>query len=488
MESRESYKQIFKSTSIVGGAQVLNIAISIIRTKIIALLLGPNGVGIAGIFQNIVDLIRNGTGLGINFSGVKKVAENNTDPKSIAKTILVVKRWEFSTGLLGMLITLLFCRSLSVYSFGNTINTISIALISVILLINAVTAGQLTILQGLRRIGEMTKATLIGSALGTVISLPLFWWIGLSAIVPAMILSAIISLIVSWYFSKNIVTTEVNLSLKETFHDGLEMAKLGFFIVINGCIATGSMYIIRMFIRSNMGLDSVGFFQAIWTISTLYINILLNAMLADYFPRLSKIYHNKSKANQLINEQLKMTLLVGAPMLMGMIAFAPLVLKILYSAEFFNAIPALKWQIASLFLTLVGWPLGVVYLSFNKGSYAIMSEVLRQAVYICFIYFYWHKLSFEVLGIGFFVANCIWVVFIIFSVRRITSFSFSLSNFGYIALLGGAIISVLCTSLLLNGNMQYFINSFIILSITAFCLYKLDNLLNIKQWFQSKKN
>lgn len=39
-ENRESYKQIFKSTTIVGGAQIINIIIGIVRNKVIALLLG----------------------------------------------------------------------------------------------------------------------------------------------------------------------------------------------------------------------------------------------------------------------------------------------------------------------------------------------------------------------------------------------------------------------------------------------------------------
>ena len=45
--SKEStHGQILKSTALVGGSQVLNIAIGIVRTKAMAMLLGPAGFGL----------------------------------------------------------------------------------------------------------------------------------------------------------------------------------------------------------------------------------------------------------------------------------------------------------------------------------------------------------------------------------------------------------------------------------------------------------
>ncbi len=490
-EGKESYKQIFKSTSIVGGSQIINIIIGIVRTKIIAILLGPGGVGIAGIFQTIVDLVRNATGFGINFSGVKNVAENNTDPQKVARTILILRRWEFGTGLVGTLVIIILCRVFSIYSFGNSSYTISIAVMSVILVINAVSAGQLAILQGLRRIGEMAKATLLGSVLGTIVSLPLFYWLGTAGIIPAMILTALGSLLISWIFARKIITENVNITLPQTFTEGLGMAKLGFFIVVNGFVATASMYVIRSLIRTHLGIDSVGYFQSVWTISTLYISILLNAMLADYFPRLSMIQNDNTASNKLINEQLEMTLLVGAPMFIIMLTFASLAIHILYTSSFTSAIPVLKWQMMASFFTLISWPLGVLYLSKNKGWYAIISETLRQGVYIAFVFACWKYWGFNVLGIGFLVANFVNVIFVIFSVRRISSFKFTSINIKYIFFLGSALLLVLYSSLFLKGIFQYAVNGIVLLLISAFCLYRLDKLLDIKSLATrrlSKKN
>jgi enterobacterial common antigen flippase len=45
VQERNSYRQIFASTFVIGGASVVNIGIGVIRTKAVSLLLGPLGVG-----------------------------------------------------------------------------------------------------------------------------------------------------------------------------------------------------------------------------------------------------------------------------------------------------------------------------------------------------------------------------------------------------------------------------------------------------------
>ncbi len=388
---QNSYQQIAKSSGIIGGSQVFNIFIGIFRTKIVALLLGPSGVGIVGILTTIIDMAKNATGFGISFSAIKFISEaaGTQDTYKISKTIKVLRRWAIGTGTFGMLLTILLCVPLSNYSFGNNTWALQIAILSSILLISSISAAQLALLQGLRMIGKMAKASLYGSILGTLITLPMYWWLGTDGIVPGLILTSIGSLIISWLFARKIKIDNIKISFFETFSSGLNMAKLGLFIVVNSFFATASMYYIRAIIMSKSGMDSVGYFQAVMTISTLYINILLNSMLADYFPRLSMVHNDNTTSNKLINEQLEITLLLGTPMLLGMVTFSSLIITTLYSSSFAPAIPVFQWQIAGLFMTLISWPLGVMFLAKNKGLFAVLNETIRQIVFIAVIVFFY---------------------------------------------------------------------------------------------------
>lgn len=49
-KEQKDYGQIAKSTGIFGGSQLVIILSGILRTKVLALLLGATGVGLAGLF------------------------------------------------------------------------------------------------------------------------------------------------------------------------------------------------------------------------------------------------------------------------------------------------------------------------------------------------------------------------------------------------------------------------------------------------------
>src|SRR5690606_17160869 len=63
----------------VGGSQMVNVAISIVRVKLVALLLGPSGVGLLGLFNSVKELAGTAGGLGLATSGVRQIARESTD-------------------------------------------------------------------------------------------------------------------------------------------------------------------------------------------------------------------------------------------------------------------------------------------------------------------------------------------------------------------------------------------------------------------------
>lgn len=488
MGNNTSHKQILKSTSIVGGAQVFSILIGIVKTKVLAILLGPAGVGIIGVLQSILDLVRQATGFGINFSGVKDVAEASAtnDEQRISRTITIVRYWALGTGLLGMLIVVILCIPLSNYSFGNDSYAISIAILSITLLITSISAGQIAILQGLRRISEMAKAILWGAFLATLITLPIYWWFGVAGIVPGMILTTIGTLLVSWLFARKVKIKKTALPFSEIIKGGWGMAKLGFFIVITGFLATLTLYIVRAFVNKEMDIDAVGYFQAAWMISNMYIGIVLNAMLADFFPRLSAVNKDNAASNKLINEQLEMALVVGAPMLIFLIACAGIVIRVLYSISFIVAIPVLQWQLAGAFIVLIMWPLGIMFLAKDKGSYCIMTDGIWSVVYLLCVYCGWEYFGFNILGIAYVVASAVKLIFVSISVKKLGKFTFNFLNIKYCFVFGFLIVAILFNVFNNTGYIQYTISTIIVIISLLYSYWRLKKVIDIKQIIKSK--
>ena len=108
--SKGTYGQILKSSAVIGGSSVLNIGIGIVRTKAMAILLGPAGFGLAGLYMSIVTLTQSVAGMGINSSGVREIAEaaGSDDKHRIARTVAVLRRTSIILGVVGAALLVVF--------------------------------------------------------------------------------------------------------------------------------------------------------------------------------------------------------------------------------------------------------------------------------------------------------------------------------------------------------------------------------------------
>lgn len=254
-KEKKSYKDIIKATSIFGGVQVVSIIFKIIGSKFVAVLLGPSGIGILGLLNSSIAFISSITNFGIGASGVKDIAEaessgNHGDVRLISK---VIKRIVWLTGTFGALFTIIFSSLISKLTFGNTDYTYAFMLLSITLLINQISIGQKVLLQGLRKINFLAKATLFASFLGVALTIPLYYFYGENGIIPGIIVTSIVTLAVTWFFSNKLKIIDVTLSFKETFFHGKNMMFMGFMISLGAMMTAGAAYVIRIYINKNGG-------------------------------------------------------------------------------------------------------------------------------------------------------------------------------------------------------------------------------------------
>ena len=127
---RDSYRQILKATSVFGGVQVFSIIINLIKSKVIAVFLGTEGMGIYSLLQNPVNLVSQISGLGLNSSGIRDVAQHADDKIEFSKTVKTVQSWSRVTGLVGTIILFLMAPIISQWTFGNSAYSIDFRFLS----------------------------------------------------------------------------------------------------------------------------------------------------------------------------------------------------------------------------------------------------------------------------------------------------------------------------------------------------------------------
>src|SRR6185503_3210517 len=111
----------------------INVAVAIVRTKAMALLLGPTGIGLMGLYVSILNLVQTLAGMGINTSGVRQIADaaGSGDTARIALTTLVLRRTALVLGLVGAVLLIVLAKPISILTFGSDRHSGAIAMLSV---------------------------------------------------------------------------------------------------------------------------------------------------------------------------------------------------------------------------------------------------------------------------------------------------------------------------------------------------------------------
>lgn len=383
-----SYGQILKSTSIIGGAQLINMVIGLVRTKLLASLLGPSGIGLLGIFQAISGLASTAAGLGIHTSGVRDIARFHGDANwvDVAKTITTLKRVSWFTGLAGMFLLMSFSSFISKASFGSYDYTWSIVLLGTTVLLSNITASQCAVIQGTRRIGDLARINVFGALFGTIIATAFYAWFGTAGIVPSLVAISLVSLIASTIYARKTHATSVYTSWNESWLQSREMIKFGLAIVASGVVGAVVTYLTRVMIIREYDLAAAGIFAAAFGLSGMFVQFVLGAMGADFYPRLTAMSGDHNRMKQLINEQTEIGLLLSFPGLLATLVFAPHALTILYTAEFAPAADMLMWFILGCFGRVISWPLSYSLLAKGQAGLYMVTEIITQLTHLGLIW------------------------------------------------------------------------------------------------------
>jgi O-antigen/teichoic acid export membrane protein len=415
----QSYNQLLKATTIFGGVQVFNVIISIIRTKFVAVFLGASGLGVFSIFQNTANLIYTISHLGISSSAIREISIANAseDKVKISRTIGVFMKWVILTGLVGTVFMLIAAPYLSEITFGNKDYQNGYRYISVIILFSALSNSQMAVLKAMRKVRDLAKANVIGSFIGLVISIPLFYFLRSEGIVLSIIIAAALAVICTTYFSRKIETVKVSIDLLQSYREGRGMILLGFIMTISSLLTVLNNFMINAHINEKAGLEVLGLYQSGISISTKYVGMIFTAMAMDFYPRLSMINEDNVEVRNSVNQQMEIGLLIISPILILMISTMPVLINLLYSEEFLPIVEFVQWLSLGIFIKAISWPIGYIILAKGHSKTFLISEITALSILFSANIFGFNYNGLNGLGISILFSNVIHLIFLIVLTR-----------------------------------------------------------------------
>ena len=398
-----------KATSIFGGVQIINIILNIVRTKFVAVLLGPVGVGINGLYSSTITLVSSFTGMGLKMSAIKNIAEKDK-PNEVAEVFYILSFWVWITGFLGFILFIIFAEHLSYFVFDNANYAIGFRILSIILLVNQLKDGKQVLIQGTRHIKYLAKVNVFSSIAGVIIAIPLYYQYNLDGIVPSMLLISIVNLLVTFFFQQKIKLPKARVSLRKVWEIGKEILLQGFLLSISGQILFFTIYSTRIFISSSGTLDDVGLYNAGYSMTTIYVGMIFNAMGTDYFPRLSKVNQNRELLINNINQQLELGIIILTPLVCFLIFFIKWIILIIYSEAFLEVTGMVTFMVMGMTFRLLAWVFGYLFIAKGQAKLFLFNELGMAIYFLAFNFIAFKYFGLTALGIAFLLGYFIYSI------------------------------------------------------------------------------
>jgi O-antigen/teichoic acid export membrane protein len=437
--SESSYKTILKTTSLFASVKVVTIVVNLIKNKVVAVLLGTSGLGVLGIFTTTLNLINAVSDLGISKSSVRNISisQATQDIHKVSQTVFVFKNLLYLLSIFSAILTLIFSKQLSYYSFGSYDYFLGFAWLSIAVLLNSIYTGQLAILRGLRQLRALAKASSVGSFMGLFVSFPLFYFYGEKGIVPSLIFSSLVAISLSTFFLNKIKFSYVNYNKKELTLEGMNMIKLGISMMLVSFMVALSGFILRAYINKNSGVENVGLFQAGFTIITGYFGLIFTSITTDYFPRLSAISNDNRKIESELNKQSILVLILLCPLIVLLLFIMPFLINFLFSAQFVDAAEYVNWAIFGVVFQSATLIMEMILLAKNKAKIFITYVFSIQSIILFNYIFFYNNFGIKGLGMAFSLSMFINLFVIILLTNKLFKINFNRMFFKTLGVLIG---------------------------------------------------
>ena len=475
---KNSYVTIVKSTGLIGIVKIIQMVFGLVKNKVVAVMIGPEGYGIWGLYQTFIEMLSSFSSLGLNSSGVRQIARNSKDELIVAKTIYVFKRTLIVLSLIGTIVSMIFSRAISVSLFGTEKYSVGIVVISVAVFFNVVAQGYVSILNGLRNLKGLAKGQIVGTVVGTLSAVLFVYFLDFDGITWALLSVAIALFGGAWWYVRKMhiskVVTDFTFAKKEI----RSLLKIGLGFSGAGIISTVMTYFSRIYLNEHFNLDAVGIYQACWVISNLYIGILLTSMGVDLMPRLMKSNDDK-ELNRLINEQSELGILLSSVGVVTILFLSSFFLELLYSAKFVAGNQIMRWQVLGVALRVFGFPIAYVIMCKGKALlYFFYQTFFWVGEYLLLILFA-RLFGFDGLGINYFVGYTCYVIVGFFILHILSGYRPSklLIKIFLISLV--FILLSWFLSMLLSGVYKYIFGVIVIVMMITWIFFCLKNEMNI---------
>ena len=388
-------KNLAKNTIILAVPKVLLFFVGTIRSKLIAVFLGPEGAGIMSQLRDTVQNISSFTLSGMNDGVVKLIAKENSIDADIRKIASIIKTFGYIIVPLTFIVVIAgytFSSEITQFVFGNLKykDYFQIGFMSLPFVI--LSSSSFAILKAYKEIKLIAISDVVIMVTNLILFVPLIYFFKIKGAVFFVAISYFINLGIYFYFARTRVLSKINLSFFQIANTPPQKAYFKeLFRFFGYGLTSGAFQIavgltIRSIVVNTLGLAKIGIYSPILTWSGLITGFILSSLTTYLFPRISEAKSNDDIVG-VINDVIRLMTFTIFPFIIIGIATRDWFIPMFYSKEFLEAAIYLPFHFSALIFTIWNFAFAQIFAPTGRLRYFFFIIVFHNTLSLLMVYF-----------------------------------------------------------------------------------------------------
>lgn len=355
---------------------------NLVILKLIAMFVGPSGLGVLGNFMSLTTMASVFAGGGIGNGIAKYVAQYQKRPIRRIRFLGSAMTYGTVVSLMIMAATVFAARPLAIRILANPDQVWLMPCFGVAQFLCFIGTASIAVANGERRTDLFAKISISAYLIAIPIAYFLVAFFNMAGAGVALLVTISCTALPSLYY---IATSRAcrALRFRASKDDLINLGRFSLMLMASALFFPSAEIFIRNQISAHLGYESAGIWQALNRLSGAYLGFFTIFLSTHYMPRLSAM----TSKHELVGEVRKYIVGVGGSFFFFAVVlytFRDLVVELLFSSSFSEMRDLLPLQMFGNFFRLMSYVIGFLGVAKAALRLYIVAELLQTSIYTFF--------------------------------------------------------------------------------------------------------
>lgn len=369
-------------------AQGLRMAVNLIVVKLIAVFVGPSGMGVLGHFMSLTTMVSVFAGGGIGNGIAKYVAEYRGRPRRLVRFMSSATTYGLVFSVAIFLVSFALKGSISMVLFGSNHYAWLLPMLGAAQLLCFIGTAVIAVANGQQKSGQFAGISIAGyiGSLPLVYALIVHFGIE-GAALSLMLVIACTGIPSLWIVARSPITRLLRFRI--CAEDARKLGRFSTMLVVSATVFPLTEIMIRNQVIRSLGTEQAGLWQAMSRLSGAYLGFFSVFLATNFMPRLSGLFDSAS----IVREIRAMLIRIGIAFVLFatvLFFFRATAIKLLFSGAFYGMSGLFGWQLTGDLFRVLAYVIGFLSVAKAAAGVYIGAEVVQASLYGTLAYFVLH--------------------------------------------------------------------------------------------------